>query len=212
MIFNVPGWVFSLSVGVCYLVGSIPCGYLVARAKGINIQEAGSGNIGATNVGRVLGKKWGVLVFALDFSKSFVPLLLLPAFLKEVMEVWRGDPLLVVCGLVAIIGHNYTPWLRFKGGKGIATSAGVLAALMPWSLAVVVAVFALVLGVTRIVSIGSVMASLALPVATYFLYPGRPAYLGFAFLAGALGVWRHRVNLQRWKAGTEPKIGAGRAA
>jgi glycerol-3-phosphate acyltransferase PlsY len=203
---------FSLSAGASYLCGSIPCGYLIARAKGINIQEAGSGNIGATNVGRVLGKKWGVLVFALDFSKSFFPLLLLSAVLRKMEVESDGGFLLVLCGLVAIIGHNYTPWLGFKGGKGIATSAGVLAALMPWSLAVVVAVFALVLGLTRIVSIGSVTASLALPVATYFLYPGRPAYLGFAFLAGALGVWRHRVNLQRWKAGTEPKIGAGRAA
>src|ERR1019366_7094572 len=115
--------------------------YLLGRSRGLDIRRHGSGNIGATNVWRVMGRNWGLLAFASDFLKGFLPLLL------------------VLCGLAAIIGHNYTPWLGFKGGKGIATSAGVLAALMPPVFAVALATWILATLVTRIVSVGSILAA-----------------------------------------------------
>ena len=119
-----------------YLVGSLPTGYLMGLSRGIDIRRHGSGNIGATNVGRVLGRNWGVAAFACDFLKGFLPLFLVRCFFLTDTGSWSISLLLVACGMAAILGHNYTPWLGFKGGKGIATSAGVLGALVPWVLAV----------------------------------------------------------------------------
>jgi glycerol-3-phosphate acyltransferase PlsY len=114
--------------------------------------------------------------------------------------------LLVVCGLAAIIGHNYTPWLGFKGGKGIATSAGVLAALMPLVLAVAFTLWAVLTLVTRYVSIGSIAAALSLAPLAWFFYPGQWILFGLACLAGVLAIYRHKSNIQRLLAGTESRF------
>jgi glycerol-3-phosphate acyltransferase PlsY len=197
-------WLWPL---LFYLLGSIPTGYLLGRARGIDIRQFGSGNIGATNVWRVMGRKWGLVAFACDFLKGFLPLFLLARLAFPQPTVWAVALLLVVCGLAAILGHNYTPWLGFKGGKGVATSAGVVAALLPWSLLAVFTLWLVVTALTRIVSIASLLAAIALPFATAWFYPGQGVYLGLAVLAGGLVVWTHRSNIRRLLAGTEPRLG-----
>ena len=197
-----------------YLVGSIPAGYLMGRSRGLDIRRHGSGNIGATNVWRVMGRNWGMLAFACDFLKGFLPLYLVRTLGFPETGSWSVSLLLVLCGLAAIIGHNYTPWLGFKGGKGVATSGGVLAALMPWVLVVALSLWIIATLITRTVSIGSLLAATVLPPAAAWFYPGEWVYFGLATLAGGLAVWRHRPNIQRLLAGTESRIkfSAGRAS
>jgi len=200
---NVSSWLWPVFF---YLVGSIPAGYLMGRACGIDIRRHGSGNIGATNVWRVLGSKWGLAAFAFDFLKGFLPLYLVRIFAFPEPGSWALPLLLVLGGMGAIIGHNYTPWLGFKGGKGIATSAGVMGALLPWVLALALSLWIVALLTTRTVSIASLLAAFSLPLATAWFYPQQWVYFGFATLAGALASWRHRSNIQRLLAGTESRI------
>jgi len=215
-------WLWPLAF---YLAGSIPTGYLLGRAKGLDIRQHGSGNIGATNVWRVMGWKWGLPAFLLDLLKGFLPLFLFRTIAFPDTSVvrsfgvtsitttvpgdglWTVQLLLVLCGLAAIIGHNYTPWLGFKGGKGIATSAGVLAALMPPVLAVSFSLWAVLTLVTRYVSVGSISAALSLAPLAWFFYRGQWILFGLACLAGVLAIYRHKSNIQRLLAGTESKIG-----
>jgi len=192
-----------------YLVGSVPTGYLLGRARGLDIRQHGSGNIGATNVWRVLGRNWGLVAFAADFLKGFLPLYLVRTLCFPDASSWAVSLLLVLCGLAAIIGHNYTPWLGFKGGKGIATSAGVLGALMPPVLAVALSLWIIVTLASRTVSIGSLTAAAVLAPAAAWFYPGQWVYFGLACLAGGLAIWRHRSNIQRLLAGTESRFDFG---
>jgi glycerol-3-phosphate acyltransferase PlsY len=189
-----------------YLVGSIPTGYLIGQTRGLDIRQHGSGNIGATNVRRVMGRNWGFFAFACDFLKGFLPLFLVRTFCFADATGEAVSVLLVLCGVAAILGHNYTPWLGFKGGKGIATSAGVLGALMPWVLAVALSLWIIAVLLTRTVSIGSLLASASLPVAAAIFYPQQWVYFGFAAFAGGLATWRHRSNIQRLMSGKEPRI------
>jgi len=191
---------------VFYLVGSVPTGYLLGRSRGLDIRQHGSGNIGATNVWRVLGRNWGLVAFAADFLKGFLLLYLLRTLSFANADSWTISLLLVVCGLAAIIGHNYTPWLGFKGGKGIATSAGVLAALMPPVFAIALSTWIVATLISRAVSIGSILAAAMLAPAAAWFYPGEWIYFGLAALAGGLAVWRHRSNIQRLLAGTESRF------
>jgi glycerol-3-phosphate acyltransferase PlsY len=197
-------WLWPL---VFYLLGSVPTGYLLGRSQGVDIRRQGSGNIGATNVWRVMGRRWGLVAFACDFLKGFLLLFLVRSLEFPGDTSWPTALLLVICGFAAILGHNYTPWLGFKGGKGVATTAGVLAALLPWSLLTVFALWAVLTAITRIVSIGSILAAIALPFVTAFFYPGQYVYLGLAILGGALAIWTHRSNIRRLLAGTEPRFG-----
>jgi glycerol-3-phosphate acyltransferase PlsY len=192
-----------------FLVGSVPTGYLIGQARGLDIRQHGSGNIGATNVWRVLGWKWGLPAFVLDFLKGFLPLFLLRRIAFPDSGQWTVELLLVLCGLAAIIGHNYTPWLGFKGGKGIATSAGVFGALMPPVLAVALSLWIVLTLLTRYVSIGSIAAAIALVPAAWWFYPGEWIYFGLACLAGCLAIYRHKSNIQRLLDGTESKISFG---
>jgi len=189
-----------------FLVGSIPAGYLLGQTRGIDIRKHGSGNIGATNVWRVMGHAWGLTAFAFDFLKGFLPLYLVRSISFPDADSWSVSSLLVICGVAAILGHNYTPWLGFKGGKGVATSGGVLGALMPWVLVVALSLWIITVLITRTVSIGSLLAAVVLPLAAAWFYPGEWIYLGLATLAGGLAVWRHRANIQRLRAGTESRI------
>jgi glycerol-3-phosphate acyltransferase PlsY len=191
-----------------YLVGSIPTGYLMARSRGLDIRQHGSGNIGATNVWRVMGRNWGILAFACDFLKGFLLLFLVRRIEFPGDTSWQTSLLLVICGFASILGHNYTPWLGFKGGKGVATTAGVMGALLPWALIVSFSSWLILVLITRTVSIGSLVGAVVLPIATGFFYPGQWVFLGLALLASGLVAWRHRSNIERLRAGTESKLGA----
>jgi glycerol-3-phosphate acyltransferase PlsY len=192
-----------------YLIGSVPTGYLLGKSRGLDIRQHGSGNIGATNVWRVMGRNWGLLAFASDFLKGFLPLYLLRTLSFAEGGSWLVALLLVICGLAAIIGHNYTPWLGFKGGKGIATSAGVLGALMPPVLGVALSLWIIATLATRMVSVGSILAAASLAPLAFYFYPGQWIYFGLACLAGLLALLRHRSNIQRLLAGTESRIEFG---
>ena len=187
-----------------FLLGSIPTGYLVARAKGVDIRQHGSGNIGATYVFRTLGKPLGVFVFMVDALKGFAVVWLAGRFGGA--SDWAG----IIAAVAVIAGHNYTPWLGFKGGKGIATSAGVLLALMPWAVLCIAIVWFVVFKVSRYVSLASISAATALPVAVAALWSagcgGNGPLLGFSVLISALAIWRHRTNIQRLRAGTESRF------
>jgi acyl phosphate:glycerol-3-phosphate acyltransferase len=200
-------WCWFLPLGF-YLLGSIPTGYLMGRAKGIDVRQFGSGNIGATNVGRVLGRKWGFTAFFCDFTKGFLALFLLRVFLFPGHAPWDVQLLLVLCGMAAVLGHNYTPWLGFKGGKGVATSAGVLGALLPEALVICFSLWAIEALTLRYVSLGSILAAMALPIVTALLYPRQWVYFALSALICVLVVWSHRSNIRRLLDGTESKLGS----
>lgn len=194
-----------------YILGSIPTGFLVGRARGLDLRSHGSGNIGATNALRVLGKGPGSFVLLVDALKGFLACTAIPYLVRHFLNPGTVPPdssslVPVVGGTCAVLGHNFTFWLRFKGGKGVATSAGVLAGLLPIAFAVVLTLFLVVLAISRIVSLSSLAAATALPVVTWITHPD-PLLLGFALVLAGLVFWRHRANIQRLRAGTEPRIG-----
>ncbi len=194
----------ALTGGVAFLIGSIPFGYLIGRTAGVDVRTHGSGNIGATNVGRVLGKKWGLFVFFLDFLKGYVPLLL--AYGGLVGKDPGPVPIIIlVWGLAVILGHNYTPWLKFRGGKGIATSAGVVCALIPQTGLASIALWILLILTTRYVSVASMGAALSLLLCTIALDGSHLEHFIFGCAVCVLSLWRHRANISRLRAGTEPK-------
>jgi glycerol-3-phosphate acyltransferase PlsY len=170
----------------------------------------GSGNIGATNVFRTLGKRLGILVLVLDGLKGYAACvwlcdLLIPRFAGA--DYWSLE-IRVTAGVAAILGHNYTCWLRFKGGKGIATSAGVLAALVPWSLVIIVSVWIITVIITRYVSLASIFASSALPVAALLTHENKGSFLMFLVLTAmtTLAIYKHRANIKRLLNGTESRL------
>jgi glycerol-3-phosphate acyltransferase PlsY len=196
----------ALSVAIAYLAGSIPNGLLIARLKGIDIRTVGSGNIGATNVMRSVGKPWGIATFVLDALKGFLPAACLPA-LVDAGSAAPAELPAVLCGAAAILGHNFPVYLRFKGGKGIATSAGVLLAIAPAAMAAGLAAWLLLFYTTRYVAVASIGAAIAVPVAAWWLYASGGALVPSALtLLGLLAIWRHRSNIQRLRAGTEHRF------
>lgn len=203
--------VVVLTLLAAYLLGSIPSGYLAGRARGIDIRAQGSGNIGATNVTRILGKRVGVLVLAADAAKGWFSVHFLPLLAGWVFLVPDGsllsEWLSITAGVGAVLGHNYTCWLNFKGGKGIATSAGVLLGWVPLALAIVLAVFLVVLATTRFVSLASISAAIALPFATW-LTSQNTALLVVTAGLGILAVFKHRSNIKRLLNGTESRFGS----
>jgi len=199
---------FLLTAVVAYFVGSLPTGYLVARVKGVDLRAHGSGNIGATNAFRVLGKGPGIFVLLVDALKGAAAVKWVPLWFSAPMTAEAAAYLPLVAGVGAILGHNYTCWLRFKGGKGVATTAGVMGALLPWALVIALSTWFLVLLLTRYMSIASIVAALALPVGTAFTTSNR-ALWALAAVLGGLAIWRHRGNIQRLRAGTEPRFEFG---
>jgi glycerol-3-phosphate acyltransferase PlsY len=198
---------FATALGA-YLLGSIPFGFLVARARGIDIRNVGSGNIGATNALRVLGKPAGILVLLMDVLKGFAAVWLCSEILKHAGAsgpIRFNDP--IIAGIGAVLGHNYTCWLKFKGGKGIATTAGVYLALAPWAVLLALAVFLLVVLATRYVSVGSIAAAAAMPVAVWFWMPSNLFLCIVTTLLGLLAIYKHKGNIQRLLAGTENRLG-----
>ncbi len=200
----------AVAVGA-YLIGSIPFGFLIARSRGIDIRQHGSGNIGATNVFRVVGKREGIIAFILDVLKGALPVLLALYAIRygdrEHWEAYGG----MVATLATVLGHNYTPWLGFKGGKGIATSAGALAALMPLVLLGMLVTFYVVFKTSRMVSLGSIAGSVVMPVLIVLLSlmeapMVRMLYLVLGIPLAALAVWRHRSNIRKILRGEEYKF------
>ncbi len=190
-----------------YLLGSIPFGFLVAKARGIDIRSVGSGNIGATNAMRVLGKPAGIFVLLMDALKGFGAVWLCAVLWKKFCADADVETLRIIAGIGAVMGHNYTCWLKFKGGKGIATTAGVYIALAPWPLLIALVVFILVVVLTRYISVGSITAAIALPAAVWIMTP-QNVLLGVVTTAlGALAIYKHKSNIQRLRAGTENRFG-----
>lgn len=190
-----------------FLSGSIPFGYLAGRLRGVDIRQHGSGNIGATNAIRVLGKGIGIPVFVLDVLKGLLPCLWVRSLGLE-SWVW------VATGLAAILGHMFTPWLGGKGGKGVATAAGVLAGIAPVPVLGGLALWLLFFFTTRYVSLASMMAGVGVA-GTMVVQMVRtgvwdPVLLGFGILLMLLVILRHRGNITRLLAGTEPKAGAAK--
>jgi acyl phosphate:glycerol-3-phosphate acyltransferase len=194
-----------------YLMGSIPFGYLAGRIAGIDIRQAGSGNIGATNVVRVLGKRYGYPVFLLDFFKGLGAVEIAIAFTRAARPEW-GSP--EVYGILAafgsVIGHSFPPWLKFRGGKGVATSAGALFGLMPLAMLIGVAIWIVVFWLTRYVSLASLVTAITLPLVIAILTrlnEGHAKALFYSSLCiAAVVVWQHRSNLSRLVRGREPRF------
>ena len=202
---------YILVIAAAYLLGSIPFGYLAGRAKGVDIRKVGSGNIGATNAMRILGKPAGITVLLLDACKGYAAVV----WVAPGLAGWLGwdmasmELLRIAAGMAVVLGHNYTCWLRFKGGKGIATSAGVLVALVPWALLIILSIWIILTLLTRYVSVGSIAAALALPFASWATGESLTMILVTGAL-GALALYKHRGNMQRLWQGNETRLGGGR--
>lgn len=197
---------------VSYLAGSIPFGLLLARiVAGIDIRQHGSGNIGATNVGRVLGARWGTLVLVLDCLKGMAPVALLPPLLLS--EPCMHLP--VLCGVSTILGHMFPCWLRFRGGKGVATALGVVLVLAPQSSLLAAGVFAVSFALWRIVSLSSILAALSFAIGqAVLLQEGLWSRNGWSMGVFSLGIpaliiYQHRSNLGRLLRGEEARFRAG---
>jgi len=230
---------------IAFLMGSIPFGLVIARSKGIDIRQHGSGNIGATNVLRVMGKKYGIPCLILDALKGFIPVVIALTLIRiggkdtslaiaalkpyavelPAADRFQGQLVHVITGLMAILGHNYSPWVGFKGGKGIATSAGVLLGLFPFfGVMLLLVIWAVLFLTTRYVSVASMGAAAALPVITHlgarFHHVDNNKALPTLWAAGTwnkplfaltlaiavMAIWKHRANIRRLREGTENRF------
>ncbi len=212
-----------LLIPVAYLVGSVPFGLLVGKARGIDVRTAGSGNIGATNVGRLLGGKFFALVFLLDMAKGLVPMLIAGAVLQFQAADAISYLLWLAVGFASIFGHMCSLFLGFKGGKGVATSAGVVLGLFPYFTIpglVALGLFAIVFWRSRIISLSSIVAATAFPL-LYLAFAltrnWRPfdeqlPLLIFSLLMATMIIVRHRSNIARLRAGTEHRFGRSKSS
>lgn len=188
-----------LLVLIAYLLGSVPSGYILGSFAGVDVRKAGSGNVGATNVARVIGKRHGIFTLIADVAKGFVPVIIALHL--------NFSPLVMACvGIAAFLGHLYSVFLRFKGGKGVATALGVFLALAPWATLVLMIIFAAVFLATRIVSLSSMVAAASAPLVLWLSSQPR-LWIWMSFFIAAMIVLRHRENIRRLLSGTEPKLG-----
>ena len=200
---------YIATAAAAYLMGSVPFGLLIGLARGIDVRKHGSCNIGATNVLRVVGKPWGVLAFILDFGKGVAGALLAPAIAAGMSGASGANPahLALAGGFFAVAGHNWPVWLKFKGGKGVATSAGMLVAIVPQQVAVAFAVWLAVLLLSRYVPLASICAAVALAVAVWTSRAGGDIVLPvLVTVLAAFVVVRHRANIVRLASGTENRF------
>lgn len=188
-----------------YLVGAIPFGFLIGKMRGVDVRTVGSKNIGATNVFRTVGKKWGLIAFFCDVMKGFVPTLLASSFLPHPSSM----PLCVA--IACVVGHMLTPYMKFKGGKGVATAFGALIALLPVTVGIAFAIFALTFACSNYISLGSCVAATALAVMVWIPFLDHAGYHDLPLcilvtLIAAFIVWKHRSNIGRLVHGNENKI------
>lgn len=196
----------AIAVVVSYVAGSIPSAYLAGRWSGVDLRSQGSGNLGATNVFRVLGARIGLLVFAVDIAKGAVPVWLLPTYTNTFgyAAVWVA----VACGIAAILGHIRPVFLGFgKGGKGVATACGVFLALAPVQTLLTLLIFTVVVLSSGYVSLASLTGAISLPVLLAASAGLRSPLFAVALLTAAFVFWTHRGNIQRLRAGTEYRFG-----
>lgn len=194
----------ALSVFASFLIGSIPTGFILAKLKGVDLRTVGSGNTGATNAGRVLGKGIGILTLILDFLKGIVGIKLGMTILGSAATGFSLNPEAPLA-LAAVCGHCFSPWLKFRGGKGVATGGGVLLYLAPLQTLLALLAFAIVFRLTKIVSISSITAAAVIPL--LLLCTDSPQEVKIAALCcAALVIYRHRENIARLIAGTEQKF------
>ncbi|MEI6971249.1 MAG: glycerol-3-phosphate 1-O-acyltransferase PlsY [bacterium] len=200
--------VWIISPVAAYLLGALPTAFIVAKAHGIDIRTVGSGNIGATNVSRVLGKWWGLFTFAMDALKGFVPAFLFPLAAGEWLGYdGRREYLGLVCAAMAIAGHNWPIYLGFKGGKGVATSTGALFGLAPLAGAIGLGTWLLVFLPLRYVSLASMAAALAVGASSWVFYlENGPVLPGVLSVLAAILILRHHGNIARLLRGTENRI------
>jgi glycerol-3-phosphate acyltransferase PlsY len=229
----VPAGLIAVIVLLAYLLGSIPFGLIVARSQGVDLRAHGSGNIGATNVWRVMGKKWGLVTFFADAAKGWLAVVLammlarhwwlretLPHGHEHIAPVTAGHVGFVgiAAAIACILGHNFPVWLKFKGGKGVATSLGVIFGMMPLVSLIILAIWVGVLKASRFVSLASLIAAVSLPIVVIALMILGPAhgwaavdswaYFYFSVAAAFMVVRRHQPNIKRLVAGTELRFGA----
>ena len=183
-----------------YLLGSIPTGLLLAKAAGVDIRATGSGNIGATNVYRTLGRSVGILTLVGDCLKGLIPVLV-------ARHLEMGDALIAAAGTAAFLGHVYTIFLGFKGGKGVATALGVFLGVSPASVGIALIIFIIVVAAWRYISLGSITAAAAMPFIITFL-DRRPLIIAMTAVIALLVIWKHRENISRLREGTESKFKA----
>lgn len=217
-----------LCIAGAYLVGSIPFGLLIGKARGVDVRQHGSKNIGATNVGRVLGRPWGYFCFTLDVIKGATPVLLAGWITQTLGDDSASATTLLwwlAVAASAVMGHIFPVWLRFKGGKGVATGFGVLAAIYPgltWPALLALVIWVIAVKITRYVSVASIVASLSIPISACLgcllrgdgtiaqsaetLTREWPLVAISASLA-LIVVWKHRANIARLRAGTENRVG-----
>jgi glycerol-3-phosphate acyltransferase PlsY len=196
----------ALALAASYLLGAIPTSYLAARLlRGIDLRKVGSGNLGATNLYRTLGARFAIPVGLFDMAKGAIPVMVLAPLASG------SRYFAMLCGIVAVAGHVFSVFVRFRGGKGVATASGVMLGLTPWAVLVSLVIWLLVVRVSGYVSLGSMIAALALPVAAWLLHPGQRDLIWIQVLVALAIVWLHRANIQRLLAGTENRFGHKRA-
>jgi glycerol-3-phosphate acyltransferase PlsY len=183
-----------------YLLGSIPTGYIVGVLAGVDIRKAGSGNVGATNVARVVGKTRGLVTLIADVGKGFIPVFIAG-------RLGFSHTAVALVAIAAFLGHLYPVFLKFQGGKGVATAFGVLLALAPMATLILMIVFAVVAVSSRLVSLGSIVVALATPITLWFLFYS-PTVIATGVFFAVMIIARHRRNIQRLFAGTEPRFGS----
>lgn len=189
-----------------FLLGSIPFGVLISRMKGVDIFSVGSGNIGATNVNRAIGPKWGMVVLLLDVAKGFIPGILTHTLIQNQPLGLDNQLWTFVIGCVAVLGHMYSPWIGFRGGKGIATVLGASLAAIPLTALLAAVVMIVVTATTRYVSLGSILAVIAtIPISMFVSHDSRQL-LPVSIVVGAFIIYKHRSNVQRLMNGTENKL------
>ena len=195
---------FLIFVIVAYVFGSLPCGVWLGKGiKNIDIREYGSKNSGATNAYRILGPKYGIMVLILDALKGYIPL-----YIASLFDI--GGIYIILLGLVAILGHTFSFFLQFKGGKGVATSLGVFLFLMPKVVGILVLVFILVVGISKYISLGSVVCAALLPILAYFMPvrddATRLPLVIISLVVGIFVIYKHKANIQRLMEGKENKF------
>lgn len=193
---------------LCFFFGAVPFGYLLGRLKGVDLRKHGSGNTGATNTARVLGKGIGTATLFLDIAKGALAVFLGSLFDSPNQPIWAS-----VFGVLALFGHCFSPFLKFRGGKGVATGLGVFLVLAPLAASLAVAIFMIAIRISRYVSLSSILAAATLPIVLFFDPKGVPQVLLLAStLSSSLVILRHRTNIQRLLAGTENRWGKPKAA